>query len=155
MKGNHLTVAIFMAVILVIAGCTNNQNPQQSGSRSQSNPTEVKWEEQIDQTPASEAKKYVENERKEMTDVHAINSKKELHVAVKFKTFDAFNTQQLTKKVQKHLQKQFPKYKVQVSSDRKIYQQISKVEGAIQSKQINKQTLKKRMEKINQFFKNQ
>lgn len=158
MTFKHIPAAVLAAVILISAGCANQQSQpqsQQSGTPHSNQATPVKWEEQTDQKPAGQARRYISEHRKEVTDVHAINSKKELLITVKLKTFANFSAQQITKKIQKHLQKRNPQRKVQVSSDKKIYQQITKTEAQIRQGQIKAKALKERIKKINKFYKEQ
>lgn len=158
MKLNRFTAVLLVAVIMIPAGCASNQGQQQSQPPRPShtnNVTPVKWGEQIDQTPAGKAKLYVKNHRKEVTNVHAVNSRKELLVAVKLKTFDRLKAKSITKKIAKHLQKRNPKHKAQVSSDKKIYQQITQTESQLRQGEMKTKTLEKRMKKIDGFFKEQ
>lgn len=142
-------------MLLFAAGCAGGQQHSEGNSQSrQQSPTQVHYKQTPDQTPAKKAVQQVK-QHKQVTEVHAINSKKQLLVAVKLKTFASFSVKQITKKISKKLQKQNLRRKVQVSSDMKIYQQVTQAENQLRNGNISQRAFEKKVKKIVGFYKNQ
>ena len=156
MKTNIIKLMVALAVVSAgCAGCSSGQNQSQNQNASPQqnvNIVPTKWGSPIDQSIANEAKKRVIR-RKEVTEVHAANSKKDLMVAVKLKTFQRFNSQQIVKKIAKSLQKDYPKRKVQVSSDKKIFAEVADLENKLKKDEVSPKQLEKKMKRINRFMK--
>lgn len=156
MKTNIIKVVLALAAVSAgCAGCASGQNQSQNQNAQQNvNYVPPKSGSPIDQSPANQVKKRV-IQRNEVTEVHAANSKKDLMVAVKLKTFQRFNSQQIVKKIAKNLQKDYPKQKVQVSSDKKIFAEVADLENKLKKNKIGPQQLEKKMKRIDRFMKDQ
>ncbi|HEX6923054.1 MAG TPA: YhcN/YlaJ family sporulation lipoprotein [Bacillales bacterium] len=144
-------IFIIGTAFFLLAGCASQQN---QSSEKDVNFVPAKWETQDGQTVAEQVEGQVAK-RKGIKDVQAIPSKKELLVAIRLKTFDRFNSQQIVKKIEKKLQKQYPKRKVQVSSDKKVYMEIAELESKIRQGEIDAKERKNKMKRIHKFLKEQ
>ncbi|HET7657108.1 MAG TPA: YhcN/YlaJ family sporulation lipoprotein [Bacillales bacterium] len=137
--------------LLTGSGCAGGQGQSGLGN---SKPVPVRMQVPVDQTPSRQVENKV-IKRKDVTKVIAVNSKKDLMVGLKLKTMARFSTLQIVKGVQKKLQKQYPKVKVQVSSDQKIYSEISDLKMKLSQGKITMGMLDQKMERIDRFMKEQ
>lgn len=148
------TVAVLGIGVILCMGCGGKQDNQNASPGKDIKVIPAKWEHEVNQSLSDQVKPYVQKQ-KGVTEVHAVNSKKELMVAVKLKTLQRFNALQIVQGIEKKLQKQYPKVKVQVSSDRKIYTEVSDLENQLDEGKVRPKTLEKKIKRIDQFMKDQ
>lgn len=150
----RIWTAVVLIFFIIAAGCNQQEDQGKHSSPDNLNIVQTKRDAAIDQTVANRAKRQV-IQRDEVTEVHAVNSKKDLLVAVKLKTLATFNAQQLAEEITKQLEKQYPKHHIQVSSDKKIFNEVVELENQLSQGKAHRKTLEKKMKRIDSFMKQQ
>lgn len=150
------TIAIKLMLVLgttVLACSACGSAPSKTPGKNM-NVVPTKWEKPINQSVAHKAESILKKQ-KGVTEVRAVNTKKELMVAMKLKTFYRLSTQQMGKKFEKMLKKRFPGMQVQVSSDSKIFSEITDLEKQLKKGNVNEKRLAAHMKRIDKFMKDQ
>ncbi len=82
-----------------------------------------------------------------------MNTDKELLVAIKVENFNRFRLKTIEKTVKSDLEKIYPNHKVVVSSDKKMFWELEKIEQRLQKNNTNKKSLKKDLKKLKSLIK--
>lgn len=154
MKDKITLLKIFLLLLITIglsSGCIGNQN-QFANNNDDANVVKVHTSKPIDQSVSNEAKEKVIKE-KEVSGVKAVNTDKELLLAVKVDQFDRFRLKNIEKKVKSDLEKAYPNHKIIVSTDSKMYLELEQLEQKLQKDKTEKKTLKKEFDKIKSLMK--
>lgn len=152
MKTKIMQLMLMLGAVAFVCSACGSTSSKTPGKNANIVPT--KWEKPISQSPARQAE-HIIKKKKGVTEVHAVNSKKDLMVAMKLKTFYRLSSQQMVDKFQKSLEKRFPDLKVQVSSDRKIFMEISSLQKQLKQGKVGSQGLDSKMKRIDKFMKEQ
>ncbi|WP_026562852.1 YhcN/YlaJ family sporulation lipoprotein [Bacillus sp. J37] len=151
-KVKIVNIGLFLIVIIGLgSGCTGNQN-QFATNNDDAEIVKVHTSKPIDQSVSNEAKEKVIKE-KEVSGVKAVNTDKELLLAVKVDQFDRFRLKNIEKKVKSDLEKAYPNHKIIVSTDSKMYLELEQLEQKLQKDKTEKKTLKKEFDKIKSLMK--
>ncbi|MCQ6274894.1 YhcN/YlaJ family sporulation lipoprotein [Bacillus sp. V3B] len=156
MKDKITKLIIFFLVLMLIgvgSGCNQNQN-QLGDSNKGLSVSQVHTSNPINQTVANQAKERVIT-KEEISDVKAVNTDKELLVAIKVNPFDRFRLKKIEKTVKSDLEKAYPNHKVLVSTDSKMYLELEQLEQKLQEDHRNRKNLKKDVNKIKSLIKEQ
>jgi Sporulation lipoprotein YhcN/YlaJ (Spore_YhcN_YlaJ) len=154
MKDNKTKLKIFLLLLTVIglgSGCNENQNQLGDNNKDLST-SQVHTSKPINQSVANQAKEKVITE-KEISDVKAVNTDKELLVAIKVNQFARFRLKRAEKKVKSDLEKAYPNHKILVSTDSKMYLELDQLEQKLQKDNTNMKNLKKDFNKIKSLMK--
>ncbi|MDW2879678.1 MULTISPECIES: YhcN/YlaJ family sporulation lipoprotein [Bacillaceae] len=149
MKDKITTLKNLLFIIMVIgfaSGCNGNQN--------EFGISQVHTSKPIDQSVANHAKEKI-IAKEDITDVKAVNTDKELMAAIKVENFDRFRLKSIEKSVKSDLEKKYPDYKVFVSTDKKIFWELEKVEQRLKKNDMNKKNLKNDLNKLKSLMKEQ
>jgi hypothetical protein len=84
-----------------------------------------------------------------------VNTDKELMAAIKVENFDRFRLKSIEKSVKSDLEKKYPDYKVFVSTDKKIFWELEKIEQRLKKNDMNKKNLKNDLNKLKSLMKEQ
>ena len=156
MKDNITKLKILLLLLTIIgigSGCNENQN-QMGYNNNDLSISQVHSSKPIDQSVANRAKEKMIT-KDEITDVRAVNTDKELLVAIKVENFNRFRLKTIEKTVKSDLEKIYPNYKVVVSSDKKMLWELEKIEQRLQKNNTNKKSLKKDLKKLENLIKEQ
>jgi Sporulation lipoprotein YhcN/YlaJ (Spore_YhcN_YlaJ) len=156
MKDNITKLKIFLLLLTVIglgSGCNENQN-QLGDSNKDLSISQVHTSNPINQSVANQAKKEIIT-KEEISDVKAVNTDKELLVAIKVDQFDRFRLKKIEKNVKSDLEKAYPDHKIFVSTDSKMYLELDQLEQKLQKDHTNRKNLKKDFNKIKSLMKEQ
>ncbi|MBD1380647.1 YhcN/YlaJ family sporulation lipoprotein [Metabacillus arenae] len=147
-----LNISLFLiAIIGLYTGCAGNQN-QFADNTDNANIVKVHTSKPIDQTVANKAKeKVIKGE--EISGVKAVNTDKELFLALKIDQFDRFRLKNIEKKVKTDLEKTYPDHKILVSTDSKMYLELGQLEVKLQKDNTKMKTLKKEFNRIKSLMK--
>ncbi|QNG59932.1 YhcN/YlaJ family sporulation lipoprotein [Bacillus sp. PAMC26568] len=154
MKNKMKTLNICLIIVAAIgigSGCNGNQN-QLGSDNNDMNIEYVHTSKPIDQSVANQSKEKVIKEE-EISGVKAVNTDKELLLAVKVDQFDRFRLKDIKKKVKADLEKVYPEYEIFVSTDQKIYLELEQLEQKLQKDHTQKKSLKKSFDKIKSLMK--
>ncbi|MBK5444634.1 MULTISPECIES: YhcN/YlaJ family sporulation lipoprotein [Peribacillus] len=155
MKYKMKTLKTFLFLITVIgfvSGCSGNSN--QIDNNKNLNISKVHTSSPIKQSVANQAKDRLLAEE-EVSDVKAVNSDKELLVAVKVDNFDRFRLKSVKKQAQSDLENMFPDYKILISTDQKMFLELDQLEQKLEKDKTKMDSLKKDFKEIKSLMKEQ
>ncbi|KRF62095.1 hypothetical protein ASG99_06765 [Bacillus sp. Soil768D1] len=155
MKYKMKTLKTFLFLITVIgfvSGCSGNSN--QIDNNKNLNISKVHTSSPIKQSVANQAKDRLLAEE-EVSDVKAVNSDKELLVAVKVDNFDRLRLKSVKKQAQSDLENMFPDYKILISTDQKMFLELDQLEQKLEKDKTKMDSLKKDFKKIKSLMKEQ
>ncbi|MGE7767612.1 YhcN/YlaJ family sporulation lipoprotein [Peribacillus sp. NPDC096540] len=155
MKYKMKTLKRFLFLITVIgfvSGCSGNSN--QIDNNKNLNISKVHTSSPIEQSVANQAKDKLLAEE-EVSDVKAVNSDKELLVAVKVDNFDRFRLKNIKKQAQSDLENMFPDYKILISTDQKMFLELDQLEQKLEKDKTKMDSLKKDFKRIKSLIKEQ
>ena len=145
---------LFFILILIGMGSGCNGNQYQLDNYNDLSISQVHTSKPIDQSVANHAKEKI-IAKEDITDVKAVNTDKELMAAIKVENFDRFRLKSIEKSVKSDLEKKYPDYKVFVSTDKKIFWELEKVEQRLKKNDMNKKNLKNDLNKLKSLMKEQ
>lgn len=122
MKDKITKIKIFLSILAVIGfgtGCNDNQN-QLDEDNNHLGISQVHTSKPIGQSVANRAKEKIIT-KEEISDVKAVNTDKELFVAIKVDNFDRFRLKKIEKSVKSDLEKMYPNHEIIVSTDKKCF----------------------------------
>ncbi|CAK6481332.1 YhcN/YlaJ family sporulation lipoprotein [Peribacillus simplex] len=152
MKDKINQFIMFLLLLTIIglgSGCNQNQSGEDHEDLSIS---QVHTSKPIDQSVANQAKKKVIKEE-DISDVKAVNTDKELLIAIKVENFERFRLKKIEKNVKSDLEKDYPDHKILVSTDSKMYLELDQLEQKIQKDNTNRKELEKDFNKIKSLMK--
>ncbi|MFF2289156.1 YhcN/YlaJ family sporulation lipoprotein [Peribacillus butanolivorans] len=146
------TFLFLLTVIGFVSGCSGNSN--QIDNNKNLNISKVHTSSPIEQSVANQAKDRLLAEE-EVSDVKAVNSDKELLVAVKVDNFDRFRLISIKKQAQSDLENMFPDYRILISTDQKMFLELDQLEQKLEKDKTKMDSLKKDFKKIKSLMKEQ
>lgn len=146
------TFLFLITVIGFVSGCSGNSN--QIDNNKNLNISKVHTSSPIKQSVANQAKDRLLAEE-EVSDVKAVNSDKELLVAVKVDNFDRFRLKSVKKQAQSDLENMFPDYKILISTDQKMFLELDQLEQKLEKDKTKMDSLKKDFKEIKSLMKEQ
>lgn len=146
------TFLFLITVIGFVSGCSGNSN--QMDNNKNLNISKVHTSSPIKQSVANQAKDRLLAEE-EVSDVKAVNSDKELLVAVKVDNFDRLRLKSVKKQAQSDLENMFPDYKILISTDQKMFLELDQLEQKLEKDKTKMDSLKKDFKKIKSLMKEQ
>ncbi|MEK3797225.1 YhcN/YlaJ family sporulation lipoprotein [Peribacillus sp. FSL H8-0477] len=135
----HIKILLSLVVMMSLAGCTD-QNAKESDPKP--SVTNVHSKTVVSQSPSVTAREEIKK-RKDVSNVKAVNTEKELLVALEIEQFDRLHIKKTVKEVKSKLKKTFPNHKVEVTADSKIFLEIDKLQSKIEKNKLDTKTLKK------------
>lgn len=149
-KIKNVKVALLILIVIgLCTGCNGNQDQDANGDLNVSQVGKP-----ISQSVANQVTENVSMEE-EISDVLAVNSDKELLVAIKVKQFDRFHLKKIEKNIKSDLKKQYPDYSILVSADQKMYFELVKLDEKLQKNTLKMKNLEKDIKKIKSLMKEQ
>jgi len=153
--GDFMKVKIIFFILILIglgSGCNGNQN--QLVNNHHLSISQVHSSKPIDQSVANHAKEKMIT-KEEISDVKAVNTDNELLAAIKVRNFNRFRLKNIEKSVKSDLKKMYPDYDVFVSSDKKMFWELEKIEQRLKKNDTTKKNLKKDLTKLKSLMKEQ
>ncbi|WP_222928583.1 YhcN/YlaJ family sporulation lipoprotein [Oceanobacillus piezotolerans] len=144
---------LYILILSLLAACSNELSREQSPSQD----IEVKHissNQGSSQEPSNQAKDIL-SKNEDVTAVKAINNKDRMIIGVKVKHHKRFNLEKMKKKLTKKVEESFPDYKIELSTDKKIYLEIEKIEEKLQSNDLKSKELEKEIDRISKLSKEQ
>ncbi|MFU2016713.1 YhcN/YlaJ family sporulation lipoprotein [Peribacillus butanolivorans] len=152
-KMKTLKTSLFLITVIgFVSGCSGNSN--QIDNNKNLNISKVHTSSPIDQSVANQAKDRLLADD-EVSDVKAVNSDKELLVAVKVDNFDRFRLKSIEKQAKSDFENMFPDYKVLVSTDQKMFLELDQLEQKLEKDKTKMDSLKKDFKRIKSLMKEQ
>ncbi|MEK5443623.1 YhcN/YlaJ family sporulation lipoprotein [Fredinandcohnia sp. FSL W7-1320] len=150
MKKSFFRFGIFLLIVFAfITGCKENMDSVKNQSTSITN---INAKKSINQTTANQAKELV-IKRDDVTGVRGVNTNKELLIAIMVPQMDRFQLKAIEKSVKEELTKEYPDYKVQVSTDQKMFLELDILERKLEKGKTGEKELKKELGNIKSLMK--
>ncbi|TQS75737.1 hypothetical protein DX933_05540 [Ornithinibacillus gellani] len=148
-KSIQWVLLVFLFVLLT--GC--NQDGTTQGTKPK--PTyQLVTQENVSQDPANQTKLLLQN-KEDIKQVHAVNTTKEIVVAIDVPQMKRFQLKNIQKTTKAELKKAFPKAKIHLSADKKIILEVKKLENELQHQAMSSKHLQKQVKAIVQLMKEQ
>lgn len=149
MKKNIESIVFCYLVILSIVGCSNFGQKQESklALLKTTNPSPVFIDKDQHVDNVEQIKEDISS-LPELYDVAVIKGKKDILVAYKVKHLHRFKMKAIEKKMNKMLEKKYPKENFTVSSDYKIFLEAVKLNERIKSKNYSDKKAETRLKQI-------
>lgn len=144
---------MMISILLLSVGCGMNSKTD-STSNIDIEYTNSSTTNSLQQETANIAKKYL-SENEDITSVKAVNSKKDLIVAFEIHHIKRFNLKKIRKKIQEEMDKEFSDFNVIVSTDKKIFLELDRLEEKVFSDSISKKELNKKIKELVKLDKEQ
>ncbi len=106
----------------------------------------------VDQSEADEAKQIVLS-MDEVVAVRGATLEDDIFIAMKVKQFDRLFLDRIRKDAAEKVKKRFPNAKAHISTDKKVFLELEKLEQELYQNKINKSDLEKRWTKIEEHMK--
>lgn len=143
-----------LSLLLIIGFCYGCNENHENNSKEDVNVSPIKVTKPFSQSVTNQVIETV-SKKEEITDVKAVNSDKDLLVAIKLRHFDRFQLKKIEKDIKVELKKLHPKYSILVSADQKLYFELDKLEEKIQKNTMSKKKLEKEIKEIKSLLKEQ
>ncbi|MEN1936865.1 YhcN/YlaJ family sporulation lipoprotein [Paenibacillus sp. 102] len=152
-KFGTITV-LFVLLLGFITGCTHSldkevkqETQKKTDKKKDPQLTKVSMEESFNQSIAHDAKKKA-LATEEILEARAANSNTDLYIAVKPEHHERFQLKPLKAKIKKQLKKENPTFNIYVSTDRKIFILLDKLENKIKKKEADKKYIRKKLKTV-------
>ncbi len=149
MGNNKILFTIFICLFLI--GCGNGTATEQPND-STIEVKNISANKLIDQEPSNEVKKILKK-HDEILGIKAANTSKNIIVAVKVKHNKRFQLKKIKKDLTKELKKNLKNFHIELTTDKKIYLELDKLEDRIQTKSIKPTKLGKEIDRITKLSK--
>lgn len=106
----------------------------------------------VDQKKADEAKKIVAK-MDEVIAVKGVNLDDDIYIAPQVTQFARLKLEKIRKESFEKIKKVYPNANVHVSTDKKIFMELEKLENQLRANKINKETLEKKLKKLEEDMK--
>ncbi len=139
-------IVIFTTVLLLTA-CTNNDTAIQPEPKDDFELTKLSVRGVTDQQPSDQAKAFL-SQYEEVSGVRAVNHNGTLVIAVDLRHYDRLFLEDIEKALYKDLQRNFTKMQITLSTDRKIFLELERLEKDILDDKLSSADIKKRLNDI-------
>ncbi|HDX9577288.1 TPA: YhcN/YlaJ family sporulation lipoprotein [Bacillus pseudomycoides] len=153
MRKFRIITLLFLLLFSFLSGCNSpldkkvkkeaNEKEEHKATKEDTKLKQVSME-SVNQSIANQAKDAIFN-MEEIIDVKAVNSDTELYVAAKPEHHERFQLKKLKKEMKQTLEKKYPNSKIHVSTDKKIFMLLDKLETKIKNKEADKDDIKKQL----------
>ncbi|GGB53567.1 hypothetical protein GCM10011409_33990 [Lentibacillus populi] len=148
---------VWFGLILFLTSCTqdtdtNSANDDQNDEFTKF--TKISSDNFIDQDAANQAKKVL-TKYEEIKTIKAVNTSKYLVVGIEVHHNKRFQLTDLRKEFTKTLKKKFPKFKTELSTDKKMLIELDRLENDINGNNISNKQLEKEVKHIIKLSKEQ
>lgn len=144
MKKRRVCIYVSVIVCLLLSSCNLNGNevkPLSIGNKSMTQ-----------QDDADEAKHIVLS-MEEVNQVVGVSENKNIYLAVKVGQFNRLFLRRIRKDAHDKVKKRFPDANVHVSTDKKVFMELEKLEKKLYKDKVDQKELKKELKRIEDFMK--
>lgn len=146
----YMKVIISFIFIVLLFGCGQND----TSSRDQPEHNLDRLSSQSSQDTADEAKKQLlKNE--EIEAVQAVNTSDTLLITIEIPHHERFSLQKKREQYQKELEKTFPHFTIELSTDKKIILELADLEEKIKQGELTEKQMEKEVKKVVELSKEQ
>lgn len=144
-----IKIFLSLVVMMSLAGCMEQKTKEPDQKPSVTN---VQSKTLVSQSPSVIAREEIKK-RKDVSNVKAVNTEKELLVALEIEQFDRLHIKKTVKEVKSKLKKTFPNHKIEVTADSKIFLEIDKLQSKIEKNKLDTKSLKKEHKDLKKLMK--
>lgn len=141
-------IIILLSFTMFLVGCTHQESSYQEKPNIEHLSTNSYQQASI------QAKELLMN-KDDLKAIHAVNTDDTLLVTIEVPHHERFSLVDISKQYQKELEKAFPDYTVELSTDKKIILETAELEEKAAENKLTKDEMKKKMEKIIHLSKEQ
>ena len=138
-------VIALITILFVMVGCNNQPNALDETPEVEM--TKINNPTSIDQDVSNQVKTRL-GQDEHITKVHAVNTDKQLAIAIEIKHMKRFGLKEMKKKLTKKVEKAFPKMDVNLSTDKKIILELEQLENDLETKSLTKKEVDQKISKI-------
>lgn len=139
----------FVCLSLLLTACGGNTTTSTDGEF-----LKLSTDQSVDQQASNHAKDLL-SEHEEITIIHAVNSSKDMIIAIEVHHHDRFKLKKIKKRLQKEIDKEFPNFDIIVSTDKKIILEVRWLEEKINKGSTSKEKINKKVKEIIKSAKDQ
>ncbi len=151
----HATIIFYFCAALLLSACAEEQSMEPGQTNNDfADTTKISNESIFSQEPSNQAKDKLSN-HDEISAVKAVNTDKNIVIAIEVDHHERFTLSQIEKKYKKEMEDKFKDKKVEFSTDKKIVLELEKLEQDIKDNTITKKELEKELKKIVKLSKEQ
>ncbi|WP_236035138.1 YhcN/YlaJ family sporulation lipoprotein [Alkalihalobacterium elongatum] len=147
MKNSFMFTLAFFALTCTLVGCGQMNLQQQEQT-----PLFIGEEAVVDQTQADNAKKIVLS-MDEVIDVRGVANQGNIYITPEVKHFDRLHLEGIRKDGFDRVKKRYPNATVFLSTDKKIFMELEKLERQLKEGNITKKELDKQLKKLEEDMK--
>ncbi|WP_078428557.1 hypothetical protein [Alkalihalobacterium alkalinitrilicum] len=144
---NHYFKLIVLFIVFIVCGCGQMNLQQQEQT-----PLFVGKEALVDQTKADNAKKIILS-MEEVIEVTGVSNKENIYIAPAVKHFDRLHLKGIRADGFERIKKRYPNSTVFLSTDKKIFMELEKLEKELKERRVSKKDLEKRLKKLEEDMK--
>ncbi|NEU31035.1 hypothetical protein GN156_09625 [bacterium LRH843] len=137
-------IGLSLLLVLLVTGCQAAEKDIKS--------LQLEDHSIVDQHYSDEAKKVILS-MKEVTEVKGVNDENKIYLAPTVKHFDRFRLKEIRKAGHDSVKKRFPNATVHLSTDKKVFIELGKLEQQLKQKQISKKHFKEKLKKMEEMMK--
>ncbi|MCG1029430.1 hypothetical protein [Virgibacillus halodenitrificans] len=145
MKKVKLLTIVLLTITLF--ACNSNNALEPTNKNNHVELTKISTNQAIDQHASNEAKELL-SKYKEIIKVNAVNTEKELIATVEVRHQARLQLSEIRKKLKNKLVKNFPDYKIELSTDKKLVLEVEKAEKQIEENSYTSKELKKKVKEL-------
>ncbi|MFD1415417.1 hypothetical protein [Oceanobacillus jeddahense] len=142
-------ITLFLSFIIFLVGCHHNNESSHS-----ENPNIKHLSTNSYHETATQAKELL-MEKEDIKAVHAVNTDDTLLITIEVPHHERFSLEDKRKAYQKEIEQTFPNFTIELSTDKKIILETTKLEEKMTNQTISEEELKKKVEEIIHLSKEQ
>ncbi|SER98202.1 Sporulation lipoprotein YhcN/YlaJ (Spore_YhcN_YlaJ) [Gracilibacillus ureilyticus] len=148
----NLKAFLFTTIVFfsILTGC-NAENNESNGT-STSQPKQISTETNSTFSLPSVAQEVMDEQENKMVKYRAVQTKKDLFIAVQLTSINQMNEQDIAKKIQKKIKKKMKDKEVNVTSDTKFLMELEKLQ---RKEKIDQKEIEKKVKDMKKLLKEQ
>ncbi|CDQ40297.1 MULTISPECIES: hypothetical protein [Virgibacillus] len=151
--GKWLLISAFLFT-LIGCGTDSALDPPSKQRNEDIDLSEISTDQSISQEPSNRAKDILSH-YDQITTIKAVNSDKEILIAIEIKHMERFKLAKIREQLTKEMKEEFDNLKVELSTDKKIVMELDKLEKNLKKQVYPKKDLQKKLNKLVEFSKEQ
>ncbi|OEH91660.1 YhcN/YlaJ family sporulation lipoprotein [Bacillus solimangrovi] len=141
-----------LLMLLIFSGCQQGaqQSTEKHNAPLQVNVEQNKW---TNEMKTIQAVRDIVLPMKQVLKMKTVAYEKDIIVVLELKHLYTFRSERIIKQAKEKIKKEFPKKKVKVTTDHKIYIELEKLQKKMEDNQISEKELKKELKNVKKLLK--
>jgi|SRR5690625_4249519 len=140
-------LSVLILLLITMIACSNQPNALEDKNNTEVEMTKINNPTSFNQDISNQAKELVSRD-KNVTNVYAVNTEKQLIVAIEIPHMKRFQLQKIEDKLKKKIKEEFPEMDINFSTDKKIILELERLEQELKTKSLTKKEMDKKIKKI-------